>query len=72
MDIYMDGCFHVLAIVSSATVNMGYICLFWIMVFPEYMVSSGIATNMLSYCYQYGSFSFRFLRNLHTVLHSFS
>ena len=50
------GCFHVLAIISSAT---GVYVSFQIMVFSSYMPRSGIADSYSSI--------FIFLRNLHTV-----
>ena len=57
------GYFQVLAIVNSASMNIGVCVSLWIWVFSRYMPKSGFLDHMIA-------LFFSFLRNLHTLFHS--
>ena len=57
------GCFHILAIVNSAAINIGVHVPFLIVLFSGYMPRSGIVGS-------YSNSTFSILRSLYSFLHS--
>ena len=73
------GCFHVLAVVNSAVMNIGVHVSFSVLVYSGYMPRSGIAGSYGGFILRFVVFFFHlfllvvvlvFLWNLHTVFHS--
>ena len=62
-NLFMDTCFHVLAIVNSAAMNNGAHVSFRIMIFSRYMPRSGIAGYMVTLF----SKLINFKKNIHTL-----
>ena len=60
-------CFHVLAIVTSAAMNIGVLVSFWIIVLSGYMPRSRIGHMTIG---SYDNSTFSFLRKLHIVFGS--